>query len=327
MLPLLPILLIAKLSMAVSAGKGKMNQEQLDNFLDAILQHRDFKLPELLQNEVNFTTGLLVATHSALVLLEASVRKFNPNDNLLMEVSSYKPDWVEKDQNDIVIGGRIKESETRIERVGNVDPEFSLIPNICKKNYGNNLKACLSEAKDIPNDFNLKECIMGCLNSVEDKVSHKDYLEGALQLIYHVLLTADLKQVGKWLKGGQPDPLHETSDWLEKELGLVDIKQQLSAPALNLSNDVKMDLSRIKVMVEWNAEFYVETLQRLNFGSADRDDIKEAVAAITTGLTDEQKKPWTDMLKALYGAIGWHIFRQAQLAVQRTNILLENGQA
>ena len=317
------ILLIAKLAIAVPAAKGSMTREQLDEYLKVATQHGGDALSTLLQNEVDSTTRLLVAVHSALVLLEASIRDFDPQDNNQMSVSAFTPDLVDKDQNGEVVGGLIKKSETLIKSVTEVDPEFSRIPRICRKNYGNNLKVCFRQAKNLPDNFNVEECIKACFNSAQNLVKHTNYLEGALELIRHILLMADLKKVEKLLQSAPPNPVDDTPDWLDKQLGLSKLIDDLATPQ-NLDADAKLSLSRIKAMIDQDSHFYVETLQRLEFGPGEQDDIKEVVTTISADLTEEKKKSWRNLQQALYRAIGWHIFHEAELVAHRTKILLEH---
>jgi hypothetical protein len=318
MLPLLPIFLIAKLSTLIDASTGELSSAQLDEY-GALLKSRDYNLPELLQGEVDLTAGLLVSLHSTLVLLQASAREFNAEGKL--RISSFTPDFVEKDAAGQVISGSLPTSTTLIADKKVIDPGYANLLDIFIENYGDSLAVCFKKVKTLPAPFDVETCLNVCRQSVQLQPGRELYLEGALQLIRRILLSADLEQVKAWT---QPNPPGNVPNWLKQRLEIEALKPDLAALAASPGRDeVKISLSRIRALIDQDSLFFTEALKRLSHKPQKGDDLQEAIQALPGALADDDKKTaWENLQSALYGAVAWHLYRQANLIAQRVRLLL-----
>jgi hypothetical protein len=315
MLPLIPILLIAKLSIALPAKETAMDEAELGQYLKHIMKNYPA------QFNVDSAAGLLVAFHTFLVLLQSSNEEFQNHGGLNPETNLQEsfPDTMIVASFDDEQLGWLTNSKDIIKKINDNDPFNDLSARLLD-DYSENLKPCLTRLETLPDDFSIIDCLADCFNSIQ--VRRPAVLQEALKLGLDIISSADIKEAKSWTK--EQNALTNTRNWLLQHINLPNnFSQQIATIDEPQS---KNNLRQLRAMLFESSRFYREIISRLqNIGAGVHlgNDIFEAISKITDGLNAAQHEPWENLQCALYGAVSWHMHNQASYAARQIRYLLK----
>jgi hypothetical protein len=304
MLLLAPALLIAKAATLLPLSEWEFTPEALASYLTAVDTAK-------LQTGGDTTVRMLVTVHTALVLVQAATRKFS---NGTMVVSGFSKEEVgEKVAPGDFEPGAIQKNADEIAQASGASG--ANLGRRLSQDAAQRLQHCLKELAGLPVGFQVGSCLATCRQAAEHTDVNDRCLLTALTLVQCILNEANLDQARMW--ANDPHITGDISNWLTGELDADVLEQRAKScfvPASTCSAETKMALNRIVKMLENNDHFFNSIDERLVA-------LKEAINGFPPTLTDEITA-WTNLVRAMYGAVGWHIFRQARLAAREARITL-----